>query len=375
MSRKMVMAIIALFMLFMAIAVANFAREPVTLRTEARMDVGQAVRGTLDASPVDPTAAATSTFLDMDNGIIKAEQMLKDALPPVESLLMGSGEKPLPSATPSQPLTAPEQEIPAPPANSAQEVRAGSTAVTEPPKALAEAVPSEAPRVPGAPSTPTQPTQSSQPAVVPSAPAATPATPAVSGSQNTPVTPSNSTQSEAIGEQAAVATPPPVAEKAPEQVQDTPAVPVNQPESASAQAPAQTDSTPASAETSAPADAVKPLKPGTIVRTATMEAKSTPTFTSVELMMDGDVVTLTIKSNVPMQKGKTMLLKDPDRVVLDIPGNWHSNTPGVPSNRMVRSLRLGQQTDSTRFVFDMRVKPQKATVKLVDENTMELKVR
>ena len=69
------------------------------------------------------------------------------------------------------------------------------------------------------------------------------------------------------------------------------------------------------------------------------------------------------------------MLPSPDRVVLDIAGDWKLAVPRVPSNRMLRELRLGARGDGIRLVADMRVKPNKATLKQAGSRVLELRIR
>lgn len=100
----------------------------------------------------------------------------------------------------------------------------------------------------------------------------------------------------------------------------------------------------------------------------------TSVITNATLRMDGDVVTLRLEANSPIS-GKTFILSGPDRVVLDLSGDWKLASPRVPSNRMLRELRVGKRSDGIRLVFDMRVKPVKASVKQVSADILELSIR
>ena len=117
------------------------------------------------------------------------------------------------------------------------------------------------------------------------------------------------------------------------------------------------------------------IKPGTLVTKSSLPAKAGgQVVTSAVLTMDGDVVTLNLKGTSAM-RGKTFMLVEPDRVVLDIEGDWKVEAPRVPSNRMVRALRVGSQDTATRLVFDMRVKPVKVKVTNPDADSLELTIR
>ena len=117
------------------------------------------------------------------------------------------------------------------------------------------------------------------------------------------------------------------------------------------------------------------VRPGTIVTRGTLPVQSgKQVVTSSTLTMDGDVVTLRLEANSPI-KGKSFILASPDRVVLDLSGNWKLAAPRVPSNRMLRELRTGAREDGIRLVFDMRVKPNSATVKQISSRVLELRIR
>ena len=74
----------------------------------------------------------------------------------------------------------------------------------------------------------------------------------------------------------------------------------------------------------------------------------TSVITNATLRMDGDVVTLRLEANSPIS-GKTFILSGPDRVVLDLSGDWKLASPRVPSNRMLRELRVGKRSDGIRW--------------------------
>lgn len=173
----------------------------------------------------------------------------------------------------------------------------------------------------------------------------------------------------------------PAAQSAPSSTSDKPEVtppsasagPEVEGKPASSPASAPTPAAPAASDKGGKAD--KPLKPGTLVTKSSLPAKAGgQVVTSAVLTMDGDVVTLNLKGTSAM-RGKTFMLVEPDRVVLDIEGDWKVEAPRVPSNRMVRALRVGSQDTATRLVFDMRVKPVKVKVTNPDADSLELTIR
>ena len=89
--------------------------------------------------------------------------------------------------------------------------------------------------------------------------------------------------------------------------------------------------------------------------------------------MDGGLIKLVLKGNSPMV-GHYFILKEPERVVLDLAGNWSLQVPKVPSNRLVQTVRVGQHEDKTRLVFDMKTGGKVALVPL-NRNSLELHIR
>lgn len=56
----------------------------------------------------------------------------------------------------------------------------------------------------------------------------------------------------------------------------------------------------------------------------------------------------------------SMTLANPDRVVVDLPGNWKfPANPGVPKNDLVSAVRVGQSGDKTRVVIDLKMPARK----------------
>ena len=72
--------------------------------------------------------------------------------------------------------------------------------------------------------------------------------------------------------------------------------------------------------------------------------------------------------------GHYSILKEPERVVLDLAGNWELEVPRVPSNRLIKAVRVGQHEDKTRLVFDMKTEGKVALVPL-NRNSLELRIQ
>ncbi|MBD5641239.1 MAG: AMIN domain-containing protein [Desulfovibrio sp.] len=59
----------------------------------------------------------------------------------------------------------------------------------------------------------------------------------------------------------------------------------------------------------------------------------------------------------------SMTLTNPDRVVVDLPGNWKfPANPGVPKNDLVSAVRVGQSGDKTRVVIDLKMPARKVVL-------------
>lgn len=106
-------------------------------------------------------------------------------------------------------------------------------------------------------------------------------------------------------------------------------------------------------------------------------AKAAPKYervvTSAKFSMQGSQIKLILQGNAPMV-GHYFTLGDPDRVVLDLAGNWEIEMPRVPSNRLIQSARVGQHDDKTRIVFDMKTMGKVALVPL-NRNALELRIQ
>jgi hypothetical protein len=68
-----------------------------------------------------------------------------------------------------------------------------------------------------------------------------------------------------------------------------------------------------------------------------------------------------------------MLLRNPDRLVLDFDGQWNVSVPVVPQNKLIKAVRVGRQADATRMVIDLHRAP--ASYRLVKTSPQGLDVR
>lgn len=323
MNRKWFLVLCAVIMLALALVVARVFREPLPpLAGDMEAPVGDSVSGPLQTAP---TAA------------------LPSPLPSPEAMIMRSGDSaPLPVTTVEPQAAAPTGVAPV-----VRDGTSGAGTITEPP---------------APPSTP-EPTTS--------APARE-----ASAADTPPVAPLSSSPEQAVPAPSA----PDAQTSAPSGQERTPSVQTAPAPSAPSQAAP--DSAPQSVATPSPSPSAapdtksdQPLKPGTLVTKSSLPAKAgSRVVSAATLTMDGDVVTLNLRGGTAM-RGKTFILTGPDRVVLDIEGDWKVEAPRVPSNRMVRSLRVGAQNTSTRLVFDMRVKPVKVQVTNPAPDCLELTIR
>lgn len=324
MSRKWVLFLSAVIMLVLALVVARVFREPLPVEEVAA--VGDTVSGQLQTAPVVPPSTP---------------------LPPAEAMIMSSGDSlPVTNVAPDDTGETPGV------APLVRDATSGALVVTEAPRA-----PAAPPTGPSSPASDTTAVPSAPSGPTPSAPSVPTETPPPADDKPVPTEPRNvshpvepTVSSSSAPKPSAPST---VAEPAPLSPALSPSTP-----------------TPVKADT-----ADKPLKPGTLVTKSSLPAKAgVRVVESAILTMDGDVVTLNLRGGAPM-RGKSFMLTGPDRVVLDIDGDWKVEAPRVPSNRMVRSLRVGTQDKATRLVFDMRVTPLKVKVTNPTPDSLELTIR
>lgn len=56
---------------------------------------------------------------------------------------------------------------------------------------------------------------------------------------------------------------------------------------------------------------------------------------------------------------KNILLENPDRMVIDLDGNWtFPANMAIPKNELINAVRVGKNEDKTRIVIDLKVKPR-----------------
>lgn len=331
-SRRLVMFLCFIIMLALAVVVARLFSDPVPpVASEEVAPVGDSVSGSLQTEP---------------------QVSLPSPLPSPDAMVMSSGDS---TRLPVTQVVETPSALPAAPAPEVSDVPPGSVLVTEAP------APAGAVELPAGPrdaaSSAAREDQSKPAADEGASPASSTPTPAA---QPVPEVSTASATPAPDGSSSQAAAPP-----APDGAQGGDNAPSARAGSA-VKAPAAPP---------APGKSDKALKPGTLVTKSTLPGKAgARVVTTAVLTMDGDVVTLNLEGNSAM-RGKSFMLTGPDRVVLDIEGEWQVEAPRVPSNRMVKVLRTGRQGAATRLVFDMRVKPVKVNVTNPGANSLELTIR
>lgn len=88
---------------------------------------------------------------------------------------------------------------------------------------------------------------------------------------------------------------------------------------------------------------------------APAKAKASSADKSVERFVvyareDGATVRIVGNANISY---KPMVLTGPDRVVVDLDGDWDIKAPGIPKNDLVTNVRIGKLNGKTRVVIDL----------------------
>jgi N-acetylmuramoyl-L-alanine amidase len=70
---------------------------------------------------------------------------------------------------------------------------------------------------------------------------------------------------------------------------------------------------------------------------------------------------------------KSFVLTSPDRLVIDLPGSWKGlKTPEIPSNTLVKGVRIGRHGGADRIVFDLTRPLKSQTMTKTANNTAEV---
>lgn len=127
-------------------------------------------------------------------------------------------------------------------------------------------------------------------------------------------------------------------------------------------APAETAARPAAAAR-APEHAAAPAKKAASQEKAPAQAGAAGprTITRFVVFARDTGATVRLTGNGPLRY-KSMNLENPDRVVLDLEGDWEVKAPAVPKNPLVSAVRVGDLDGRTRIVIDLKGKPRTARV-------------
>lgn len=126
-------------------------------------------------------------------------------------------------------------------------------------------------------------------------------------------------------------------------------------------------------EQNLPSQAVKQNMPNVLI-TETNLPDTPRTILHTHLELDGKKVLFTFTANEKPEL-KTFVLPDPERVVLDINGQWNIEIPKIISNFMLADIRKNVSAERTRLVFDMNIKTSKVNIEEVYYNTFQLTIR
>ena len=99
-----------------------------------------------------------------------------------------------------------------------------------------------------------------------------------------------------------------------------------------------------------------------------------PVLKNIGLHFKGNGMALRIEADRQFSY-KTFVLPTPDRYVVDFPGTWENlRVPKVPSNQLIKSVRLGKQSGGPRMVMDLHRAPRKHTVVWLSPTVLEIQV-
>ncbi len=142
-------------------------------------------------------------------------------------------------------------------------------------------------------------------------------------------------------------------------------------------ATANASSVPAARPAPDAAPAAKPTpaaKPDTAKPLAVTPAKGPHSLKNISLHFKGKGVLLRIESDNAFT-GKTFVLPGPDRMVVDLAGEWNNmRAPSVPSNNLVKGVRIGKQSGGPRLVLDLARPPKSHEAVRPSPTLMEITV-
>lgn len=155
----------------------------------------------------------------------------------------------------------------------------------------------------------------------------------------------------------------------------TQVAPVRQPEPIVAPTPKPEPAKPAKVEKPEPVKPVKAEKPETAPKPAETASGASKTANRFVVYSRDNGATVRIGGTSKMTYS-SMTLEDPDRVVVDLQGDWKfPANPGIPKNDLVKAVRVGKNGDKTRLVIDLKEKPRRVNlVPLKDGQGVDVRV-
>lgn len=204
--------------------------------------------------------------------------------------------------------------------------------------------------------------------------------PPVPTSQSIPVDPApappapmrpQTPQAAPVVEAAPQAPTPPAAPPTPPAAPQTPAKPqpAEQPAPSKPQTPAKPAAKPQAVTTPSP-QTQQPAKPQTPA-TASV-ALGAGTIVDMSLHFKDKGMVLRIEGNGPLP-ARYFVLKGPERLVVDLPGTWKGlKKPTIPSNYLVKDLRIGRHGNADRLVLDMLEPLGDSSMTRLGDNKVEI---
>lgn len=225
-----------------------------------------------------------------------------------------------------------------------------------------------APEAPAPAQTPSTPLETPQNAGALPATTPTPAQTTPEASQNNAESAQN-TAGQPVAAPAQTTAAPAAQPAATPQAPASPAQPAQPAANATAAQPGGTPAQPAATATepSPAATSTAQGKPAT----ASVPAGS-GSITDISLHFRDKGMYLSIEGDGPLP-AKYFVLSQPERLVVDLPGTWKGlKTPSIPSNNLVKAVRVGRQGNADRLVLDLQAPITKHELKRLNDKKVEL---
>lgn len=110
------------------------------------------------------------------------------------------------------------------------------------------------------------------------------------------------------------------------------------------------------------------------------ESKTTQASTSAmgkatpKILVYTKEAVLEIKASGPI-RCKTFRLSSPERLVVDLIGKWDVPIPTVPSNTIIQRVRVGDASERTRIVLDLKRALQADKIVQVNDTTINIRMQ